>query len=69
MHLAFLIAALNDLEILSADVQNAFLNSPTKEKIYTIMGPEFSEGKEGWSVMTYGLCTVCGQATRGGLAI
>jgi ethanolamine utilization protein EutQ (cupin superfamily) len=36
--LAFLIAALNDLEILSADVKNAYLNAPTKEKIYMIAG-------------------------------
>jgi hypothetical protein len=34
--LAFLIAALNDLEILSTDVENADLNAPTKERIYTI---------------------------------
>jgi hypothetical protein len=49
--LAFLIAALNDLEILSADVQNAYLNAPTKEKIYMITGPEFGQGKEGQLVM------------------
>jgi hypothetical protein len=49
--LAFLIAALNDLGILSADVQNAYLNAPTKEKIYTIAGPEFCQGKEGRPVM------------------
>jgi hypothetical protein len=35
LHVAFLIAALNDLEILSADVQNAYLNAPIKERIYT----------------------------------
>jgi hypothetical protein len=47
VHLAFLIAALNDLEILSADIQNAYLNAPTKERIYTIVGQEFGQGKEG----------------------
>jgi hypothetical protein len=51
VRLAFLIAALNDLEILSADVQNAYLNMPTMEKIYVIAGPEFGQGKEGWPVM------------------
>jgi hypothetical protein len=45
--LAFLIAALNDLEILSADAQNADLNAPTKERIYMIAGPEFGQGREG----------------------
>ena len=29
------IAALNDLEVLTEDVQNANLNAPTKEKVYT----------------------------------
>jgi hypothetical protein len=51
VHLAFLIAALNDLEILSADIQNAYLNAPTKERIYRIVGPEFGQGKEGRPVM------------------
>jgi hypothetical protein len=49
--LAFLITALDALEILLADVQNAYLNSPTKERICTIVGPEFGQGKEGWPVM------------------
>jgi hypothetical protein len=39
--IAFLYAALNDLDILSADVQNAYLNAPTKEKLYTTAGLEF----------------------------
>jgi hypothetical protein len=51
VHLAFLTAALNDLEILLADVQNAYLNAPTKEKTYTIAGLEFGQGKEGRPVM------------------
>ena len=41
------IAALNDLEILGADVQNAFLTAPNKEKCWMTAGPEFGseEGK------------------------
>ncbi|KAI2502896.1 Reverse transcriptase (RNA-dependent DNA polymerase) [Fragilaria crotonensis] len=41
------IAALNDLDILGADVQNAFLTAPNKEKCWMIAGPEFGseEGK------------------------
>jgi hypothetical protein len=35
------IAALNDLEILGADVQNAFLTAPNKEKCWMTAGPEF----------------------------
>lgn len=42
VRLAFLIAALNDLNVLVGDVQNAYLNAPTKEKIYIkSAGPEF----------------------------
>ena len=33
VRIAFLAAALNDLDILAADVQNAYLNAPTKEKL------------------------------------
>jgi hypothetical protein len=39
--LAFLIAALNDLKICAADVRNAYLNAPCKEKIWTVAGIEF----------------------------
>ena len=41
VRLILLLAALNDLEILSADVQNAFLTAPNKEKVYLKTGPEF----------------------------
>ena len=41
------VAALNDLDILGADVQNAFLTAPNKEKCWMIAGSEFGpeEGK------------------------
>ena len=41
------LAALNDLDVLGADVQNAFLTAPNKEKCWMIAGPEFGpeEGK------------------------
>ena len=45
VRIAFLLAALNDLDILSADVQGAYLNAPCREKVYTICGPEFGEYK------------------------
>jgi len=49
VRLAFLIAGLNDLEILATDIGNAYLNAPCGEKIWTIAGPEF--GEEQGSVM------------------
>ena len=41
VRLAFLAAALNDLDILAADIQNAYLSAPTKENLYCVVGPEF----------------------------
>jgi hypothetical protein len=37
----FLVAALNGLDIMGADVQNAYINASTKERVYTTAGPEF----------------------------
>jgi hypothetical protein len=41
------IAALNDHKVLSADIQNAYLNSPCEEKDWTTLGPEFGPELEG----------------------
>ena len=35
------VAALNDLDILGCDIQNAYISAPCREKIYTIAGQEF----------------------------
>ena len=43
VRLAFLIAALNDLDLLAADIGNAYLNAPTKEKVYTVCGLDFGQ--------------------------
>ena len=47
VRIALTIAALNDLEVTTADVQNAYLTAPCAEKIWTTLGPEFGpdEGK------------------------
>ena len=58
MRIAFLIAALNDLDIMSADIGNAYLNAPNKEKIWTIAGHEFGTDKGSVFIITralYGL--------------
>jgi hypothetical protein len=49
IRIAFMVAALNDLKICAADVGNAYLNAPCKEKIWTVAGIEF--GSEVGSVM------------------
>ena len=51
IRLFFLLAALNDLNILSADIQNAYLSAPVKEKLYTIAGKEFGPMMEGQPVL------------------
>ena len=35
------LAALNDLEILSGDIENAYLSAPCREKVWLQAGPEF----------------------------
>lgn len=45
MRIAFLYAALNDLEILGCDVSNAYLNALCREKIWIDAGPEFGGDK------------------------
>ncbi len=41
MHLALTFASLNDLEVKVGDVLNANITAPVKEKVWTILGPEF----------------------------
>ena len=49
VRIAFLVAALNDLNVFAADIGNAYLNAPCREKIWTVAGPEF--GTDQGSVM------------------
>jgi hypothetical protein len=45
--IAFLIAALNGLDIMSCDIGNAYLNAPFKEKIWFVAGKECGPNLEG----------------------
>ena len=40
VQIALTVAALNDLRVMTADIQNAYMNSPCDEKIWTILGPK-----------------------------
>ena len=42
-----MLAALNDLDVLAADVQSAFLNAPAKERVCTVAGPKFGVAGSG----------------------
>ena len=60
VRIAFLLAALNNLDLEAADIGNAYLNAKCREKFYIIAGPEF--GNEQGSVFIveralYGLMT------------
>ena len=41
--MAFVLSAMNDLEVCEADTYNAFLHAKTREKVHIIAGKEFGE--------------------------
>jgi hypothetical protein len=45
--LAFLIATLNDLDLLGANIGNTYLNALTSEKVHTVCGLEFGQAYHG----------------------
>jgi hypothetical protein len=47
IRLFFLIAALNNLQVSACDVQNAYINAPTKEKVWFRAGLELGEKDKG----------------------
>jgi len=71
VRIAFLLAALNDLDLLATDIGNAYLNAPAREQVYTTAGPEFGPELEGKAVLIvralYGLKS-SGAAWRAHLA-
>ena len=70
VRIALTIAALNGLKVFAADIENAYLTAPCREKIWTVAGPEFGSdaGKKMLIVRAlYGLKT-SGAAFRSFLA-
>jgi hypothetical protein len=59
VRLFFLLAALNDMELLSCDIQNAYLAATKKEKVWTEftdqLGPEYKGRKAIIAKALYGL--------------
>ena len=66
VRIAFLIAALNDLDIMSADIGNAYLNAPNKKKIWTVAGHELGTDKGSVFIITRNSTALCLQVWRGG---
>ncbi len=55
VRIAFLLAALNDLDIWAADCEGAYLNAKTREKLYTRCGPEFGENAGRYAILVRAL--------------
>jgi hypothetical protein len=49
--IALLIAALNDIDILAADIGNAYLQAPACKKVHTTAGPEFGSSHIGKTII------------------
>jgi hypothetical protein len=43
VRIALTLAALNDVDVKMADIENAYLTAPITEKVWTVLGPEFGD--------------------------
>ena len=52
VRIALLLAALNNVEVKTADIENAYITAPCSKEIYTVLGPEFglNAGKKAFVV-------------------
>ena len=58
VRIALTLAALNDLEVKTSDIQNAYLTAPCTEKVHTTLGIKFGEDKRKTAIIVkalYGL--------------
>ena len=56
MRIALIIAALNGLDVLGCDIQNAYITEPGRDKIYTISGKEFGSNAGKTMIFVRSLC-------------
>jgi hypothetical protein len=56
VRIALTLAALNDLEVKTADIENAYLTAPIGEKIWCTLGPEFGEDAGKRVIIVRALC-------------
>ena len=63
IRIAFLLATLNDVDLLPTDIVNAYLNAPTRERVYTTTGLEFGAKLQGQPVMI--VCALYGLKSSG----
>ena len=60
VRIALTLAALNDLEVKTSDIQNAYLTASCSEKVHTTLGTEFGENKRKTAIIVralYGLAS------------
>jgi hypothetical protein len=43
VRIALTLVALNDLDVMMGDIENAYLTVPITEKVWTVIGPEFGD--------------------------
>jgi hypothetical protein len=46
VHICLLLATLNELDLQSADIENAYLTAPCRERMWTRLGSEFGKNRE-----------------------
>ena len=51
IHIALTVAALNDLQVKTSDMQNAYLAAPCAQKIFTVLGLEFGRDASKMAVL------------------
>ena len=64
IRVAFVLAAMNNLDVCAADVSTAFLYGKTREKVYVIAGEEFGEHKGKRMLIDKGLYGLASSAAR-----
>ena len=55
VRLALTFASLNDLEVKVGNVRNAYITTPVKEKVWTVLGPEFGHDAGKSAIMVHAL--------------
>ncbi len=50
-----MLVALNDLQIKANGIMNAYITSPVKEKVWTILGPEFGNDSGKSAIIVHAL--------------
>jgi hypothetical protein len=64
MHLTLTIGSLNNLKVKVGDVLNAYITTPVKEKVWTVLGPEFGHDAGKSAIIAHALYGLKVQVAR-----